>query len=254
MDIIQEHDINTGKIFFGIYHQRFYKNKQYENDLIYREILDSIEIILKKHNVVSEKWEDMSAELRERYFNDNLELDISKTFFLVKRRQEPAFFDKINYNTNCVFDYDEKDKQKSFVFRQFFGLKISFTQLLEIYDFLDYQLKKNFKNDKDKYFDFLENVLMEHHKLIDSGKIEKVKEYLTKFTTTDLPIKIDEKFDFPLKAYSPIELQTLYNVSPKTFSAWLKPFSKEIGKLRGRKYTIKQVKVIFSKIDTPEQE
>ncbi|HVA97727.1 MAG TPA: hypothetical protein VNG53_02445, partial [Bacteroidia bacterium] len=195
--------------------------------------------------------EDLDKKNREWYLNENRKNDLKKTFFILVRPKPPYSFDVVNYKTDCVVAYDEND---NYDFRMLFALKISFTTILKMNDFLVYQLKKNFKNDKEKYFEFLKDVLMEHHKLIDSGKIEKTREYLNKFTTTDLPIKIDEKFDFPLKAYSPIELQKLYNVSPKTFSAWLKPFSREIGKLRGRKYTIKQVKVIFSKIDTPRQD
>jgi ABC-type sulfate transport system substrate-binding protein len=54
-----------------------------------------------------------------------------------------------------------------------------------------------------------------------------------------------------IKAYSKKELTALYNVSRKTFVAWLKPFEKEIGPYNGKRFTIAQVQTIFNKIGNP---
>ena len=53
---------------------------------------------------------------------------------------------------------------------------------------------------------------------------------------------------FEIKAYSKKELAEKYQVSVKTFNAWLKPFEDKIGMKRGRYYTVNQVKTILSGI------
>lgn len=52
---------------------------------------------------------------------------------------------------------------------------------------------------------------------------------------------------FQLKAYSIGELSKMYNVNRCTFKKWIEPFSTEIGKRRGRFYTVIQVKLILKK-------
>lgn len=47
------------------------------------------------------------------------------------------------------------------------------------------------------------------------------------------------------------ELAKLYNVSERTIRIWLQPFTKEIGRRIGHKYTPKQVRIIFSVLDPP---
>ncbi len=54
-----------------------------------------------------------------------------------------------------------------------------------------------------------------------------------------------------LKAYSPKELRDIYGVSVKTFRVWLEPHKETIGKLCGKRYTVKQVEFIFSVLGTP---
>ncbi|MFM2224254.1 MAG: hypothetical protein RJA07_456 [Bacteroidota bacterium] len=54
-----------------------------------------------------------------------------------------------------------------------------------------------------------------------------------------------------LKPYSVKEISELYNVSLKTFKKWLEPFEGEVGKKRGRYYTVLQVHIIFGKLGTP---
>lgn len=55
----------------------------------------------------------------------------------------------------------------------------------------------------------------------------------------------------PVKPYTQFQLIELYGVSRSTFIAWIEPYIKEIGELRGKCYTRKQVRYIFSKIDPP---
>ena len=58
-----------------------------------------------------------------------------------------------------------------------------------------------------------------------------------------------EKFD--LKAYSKKELAEKYQVSVKTFNAWLKPFEDKVGIKRGRYYTVNQVKTMLEVLGVP---
>ena len=58
-----------------------------------------------------------------------------------------------------------------------------------------------------------------------------------------------DKFD--LKAYSKRELAEKYQVSVKTFNAWLKPFEDKIGMKRGRYYTVNQVKTMLEVLGVP---
>ena len=54
-----------------------------------------------------------------------------------------------------------------------------------------------------------------------------------------------------VKAYTISELETLYEVSTKTFRTWLKPYAAEIGENQSRYFTTLQVKIIFEKIGLP---
>lgn len=47
------------------------------------------------------------------------------------------------------------------------------------------------------------------------------------------------------------QLAALYNVSHKTLKSWLEPFAQEIGEMRGRFFTLKQVQIIFEKLGDP---
>lgn len=65
---------------------------------------------------------------------------------------------------------------------------------------------------------------------------------MLKFTTMPIPIR----------GYSFKELYNLYNESPKVFRKWLKLHEAAIGPVHGKKYTPKQVKIIFKKIGYPD--
>lgn len=54
-----------------------------------------------------------------------------------------------------------------------------------------------------------------------------------------------------IKAYTQKELLNMYEVTWKTFSAWIKPFKAEIGDYNGRRYTVKQVRIIFEQLGEP---
>ena len=47
------------------------------------------------------------------------------------------------------------------------------------------------------------------------------------------------------------DLSALYQVDPRTFRRWLKPFEKEIGPRRGYYFSIPQVKIIFRLLELP---
>lgn len=54
-----------------------------------------------------------------------------------------------------------------------------------------------------------------------------------------------------VKPYTSKELRVLYGVSEKTFRKWLKPFAEEIGRRNGAYFSVRQVRVIFDKLDVP---
>lgn len=55
----------------------------------------------------------------------------------------------------------------------------------------------------------------------------------------------------PVKPYTQFQLIEMYGVSRNTFIAWIEPHLEQIGELRGRCYTKKQVRIIFELIDPP---
>lgn len=60
-----------------------------------------------------------------------------------------------------------------------------------------------------------------------------------------------EEGQFVLKAYSPKEIRNLYGVSSRTFKKWTEVFEKEIGEVKGKYYTVLQVKIIIDKLGAP---
>lgn len=55
-----------------------------------------------------------------------------------------------------------------------------------------------------------------------------------------------------IRAYTLKQIAGLYCVSKQTFKLWLKPFEKDIGKRIGHFYSVKQIKIIFDKLGTPD--
>jgi hypothetical protein len=56
---------------------------------------------------------------------------------------------------------------------------------------------------------------------------------------------------FILKAYSPKEIRGFYGVSIRTFNKWIEDFKTDIGDVKGKFYTVTQVKFIIEKLGTP---
>lgn len=56
---------------------------------------------------------------------------------------------------------------------------------------------------------------------------------------------------FMLRAYSPKEIRNLYGVSALTYRKWTESFKDEIGELKGKYYTVAQVKIIIDKLGAP---
>ena len=54
-----------------------------------------------------------------------------------------------------------------------------------------------------------------------------------------------------IKPYTLKELAGLYGVCYKTLAYWLEPFHNDVGKRRGRFFTIVQVETIFLKLGKP---
>ena len=47
------------------------------------------------------------------------------------------------------------------------------------------------------------------------------------------------------------ELTNQYGVSPYTMREWLRPFLDEIGPRIGGKYTVKQIRIIYKRLENP---
>ena len=58
---------------------------------------------------------------------------------------------------------------------------------------------------------------------------------------------------FKLKPYTNKELYNLYGVSKDVFKSWICDFKEEIGKVKGKTYTIKQVKIIIKYLGAPDE-
>ena len=48
------------------------------------------------------------------------------------------------------------------------------------------------------------------------------------------------------------QLAAAYDVTHKTLKSWLEPFMTEVGKMRGRTFTLRQVQTIVDKLGTPK--
>lgn len=53
------------------------------------------------------------------------------------------------------------------------------------------------------------------------------------------------------QSYSVKELCALYGVTWKVWNAWIEPIREKVGEVKGRKYSPKQVKIIFDHLGPP---
>lgn len=256
-------EINTGKIFILFNLKLEYNVKPYSDEKVYTRILKDLKNILHRRNIISEKWETMSEKVKEFYKNNQ---DTKpKTYFIRDTGfrkggysgNEHGSFDTVYYREDCILKYDKTDERELYDFRLFFALNIAFTDVWRMDGFLNFQLKKNFNGNIQEYDEFLNNILLYTPitgiDLIPQEKREKVKKYIKEHTAQIEVTNTDtrEKFDTPVKSYSPKELHALYNKTAKAFNSWLAPHKKNIGELKGRTYTPKQVQIIFSIIGEP---
>lgn len=81
----------------------------------------------------------------------------------------------------------------------------------------------------------------------------ETKEQTTKVVMhpATLEVLAKRKNFIEVKPYLLKELAMLYGVEPRTLKNWMAPFKSEIGEKMGRYYTVRQVKVIFEKLDVP---
>lgn len=49
------------------------------------------------------------------------------------------------------------------------------------------------------------------------------------------------------------QLAAMYDVTHRTLKSWLEPFTAEIGEMRGRTFTIRQVRMIIEKLGDPKE-
>ncbi len=56
---------------------------------------------------------------------------------------------------------------------------------------------------------------------------------------------------FMLKAYSQKEILALYGITYAVFKTWIASFESELGALKGKYYTVKQVQVIIDRLGIP---
>ncbi|MCC7303484.1 MAG: hypothetical protein IT233_12665 [Bacteroidia bacterium] len=62
---------------------------------------------------------------------------------------------------------------------------------------------------------------------------------------------ITEETKFTLKPYMKKELAKMYNMSPRAFNSFIRDFEDEIGKKKGRYYTVKQVERLIKCVGMP---
>lgn len=55
----------------------------------------------------------------------------------------------------------------------------------------------------------------------------------------------------PIQSYTQYQLRKRYGVSYKTWIKWLEPIQAQLGELKGKCYTPKQVKIIFDHLGEP---
>jgi transposase len=58
--------------------------------------------------------------------------------------------------------------------------------------------------------------------------------------------------NFSIRPYSKKELTSMYAVSKKTMTRWLKPHLIKIGQREGRYYNVKQIQIIFEILGLPD--
>lgn len=49
------------------------------------------------------------------------------------------------------------------------------------------------------------------------------------------------------------QLAAIYDVTYRTLKSWLEPFMEDIGEIRGKTFTLKQVRIIYDKLGEPKR-
>lgn len=165
-----EYNINTGYIHSGLSHN--WSNYSLE---LFEDVEWKLEAILwhkKKFTVPYNEEQKNYLEGKRR----------AHEFYLEQRKKpgEPRYMEYfmqpqgeglalISYSENCILTFEEDEE-----FDYFFALKMSILDLMDLHEFLEYQITANFKDDKKKFKRFLQTMLIKYQKLFETTSIPKV--------------------------------------------------------------------------------
>jgi hypothetical protein len=181
-------DIDSGYIFQELEDQweKYDRNFVKELESIFRRQAVKSKVVTYRYQEGEEGADDTYiVNYRDkRYPYDLQEAENEKNFPFPDYYLEPVR----NSQYPCIVSYWESRlvprDDKDFVI--LFSLKLSLTDEMEIIDFLNFQLKNNFKSEKSKYKEFLELILIKHKEFLANGKTDVIT---NKYISEKLNIK-----------------------------------------------------------------
>ena len=181
-----EHNINTGYI-----HTDMCNNWSNYSRELFEEVEWKLESILWHKRKITvpydEKFKNYLEEKRKMYegYLEYRKIQENPPFMEYFMQPQGEGLALISYSENCILTLD-KDKE----FDLFFALKLTLTDLMDVHEFLQYQLDANFNHNLRKYKVFLRTLLLKHKILFEKTSIpEAVNNYISDELTVNADIK-----------------------------------------------------------------
>lgn len=181
-----EHNINTGYIHGGM----CYNWSNYSREL-FEEVEWKLESILWHKRKITvpydEKFKNYLEEKRKMYegYLEYRKIPGNAPYMEYFMQPQGDGLALISYSENCILTLD-KDKE----FDLFFALKLTLTDLMNVHEFLQYQLDANFNHNMSRYKVFLRTLLLKHKILFEKTSIpEALNNYISDELTVEADIK-----------------------------------------------------------------
>jgi hypothetical protein len=172
-----EFEINTGRIFSHINHNW----SHYDRNFLRTQFQDALITSLNKKKIISQVYSDLNKDYFQRY-SDNYKHELEYAndinmfpflnYYLKYNKKDDPFPSIIDFDADNLLNPDDAN------FDLFFALKITTVDMFKLNAFLNYHLRKTFRNRNIKFADYLKNLSRKYDNFIKKSYQDALGDFI----------------------------------------------------------------------------